>query len=927
MNNSLIGFARGGGGLVAVCLAAGCGFGGLKAEAAGEPSASGFDKYRFDKKISREVLENYLSRSITMEGLLNGRGDLEDNIRMLKSIGAKFIGRSLCLWGGEANLLRNLERARQQAPKVHAADPEMILQACIFEIVTTQVEQVPVPDWAFAALGQPVEKRNFRYADMLYPDERFKDHWRTGQSVPDVSRPETRLWFYFLGASFIDVGCEAIHCGQTELMNRKDRNLDNYAQVLGLIRSYAARHARRHIVLCDSHVPSGGLVREGQLLMDFHSFPLRIMEVPDKPQEAILKVGFSDGIYGRSKGGETFSGWQCEHLPYLVELDNWGVSRQPGQAKAGGIWIWGYDEITWFAHQSQQYRSNWLSYAWDWVRRTDANGHLEMPGSRTMSSPLDYKRWYYANAPSPAVPDGLGDEEAIRAIWAADAPALPKQRDMPLRQPAQSVVVESTVNPTNLQPDISPNPFTGAKSLWHGFDRYDFLMDEENLAIKPADEKVKGEVAGQRRCIVVVPKAAAPGNPWSWRGCYWDHEPQAEIELLKRGFHIAYITANASLKPDRKWDAWYEFLTEKHGLSRKPTFIGMSRGGEYAYTWATAHPDKVSCIYADNPGGNPELFRRLGDLARNDVPLLQVCGSIDPLLGKNALAIESIYQQFGGRITMMIKEGAGHHPHSLRDPEPIADFITQSVQPRTVTPPAFAAGRFTRTTYYSVENFYRDFTAEGTRITCRGPGFTECYDRYAFEQGGVEGSIDVIVPRTAAPGKPWVFRVGFVDRDAVVDLGLLARGFHIVTGPVPYNADGPRRAHWDAVYQHLTNHGFSSKPVMEGAGGAAGEVFAWAIENPDKVSCIYAENPILRSKMSKTPPLDNLAPLAKAGVPLLHVCGSLDPGLDTQTRVVERRYKELGGQITVIVKEGEGHYPLAPKDAKPVLDFIARCVP
>ena len=46
----------------------------------------------------------------------------------------------------------------------------MILQACIFEIVTTQVDQVPVPDWAFAALGQPVEKRNFRYADMLYPE-------------------------------------------------------------------------------------------------------------------------------------------------------------------------------------------------------------------------------------------------------------------------------------------------------------------------------------------------------------------------------------------------------------------------------------------------------------------------------------------------------------------------------------------------------------------------------------------------------------------------------------------------------------------------------------------------------------------------------------------------------------------------------------
>ena len=399
-----------------------------------------------------------------------------------------------------------------------------------------------------------------------------------------------------------------------------------------------------------------------------------------------------------------------------------------------------------------------------------------------------------------------------------------------------------------------PLPLDGEKFAWHdGFDRYDFVMDEETLAITPfkapEGEKfgVRDPAKGQRRCIVVVPKQAAPGQPWSWRGCYWDHQPQTEVELLRRGFHIAYISANATLKPGKEWDAWYAFLTEKHGLSRKPAFIGMSRGGEYAYTWATAHPDKVSCIYADNPGASRDLLMKLGGLASNDVPLLHVCGSIDPLLGKYSTAIESIYQQLGGRISVMIKDGAGHHPHSLRDPKPIADFIEQSVQPDTNTPPDFLSGRITKTSYYSVESSYRDFPAEATYITCRGPWFTECYDRYSFELGGVEGAITVIVPKTEATGKPWVFRAEFVDRDAVVDLALLARGFHIVTGPVPYNADGPLLPHWNAVYKHLTDHGFSRKPVMEGAGRAAGEAYAWAIENPDKVSCIYGENPVLRS--------------------------------------------------------------------------------
>jgi hypothetical protein len=376
--------------------------------------------YHFDSTISRAVLDRYLSRSISMEGLLNGRGDLDDDIRMLDHLGAKFIGRSICLWGREGQLLANFDRARVQVPRVLADDPDRILEACIFEIVTTQVGDVPVPAWAFQAFGLPVENRHFRYADMLYTNGRFHDQWGKGASVPDVSRPETRLWFYFLAASYIDLGFEAIHYGQVELMNKNDADLRWWDQVFTMARAYARTHARRHMLLCDAHTPGGGLVRDGRLLLDFHAFPLRIKEVPDTPQTAVLELGFSDGLYGRSKGGITPSGWRCEHLPYLVEFDNYGVSSGPGQSNQGhgGFdWIWGYDEITWFAHQARAYRSDWLRYAVGWIHRVDTNAHLEMPGSRTMTSPLDHKKWYYANDSSAAVPQGLGDEAAIYAIW------------------------------------------------------------------------------------------------------------------------------------------------------------------------------------------------------------------------------------------------------------------------------------------------------------------------------------------------------------------------------------------------------------------------------------------------------------------------------------------------------------------------------
>jgi hypothetical protein len=139
---------------------------------------------------------------------------------------------------------------------------------------------------------------------------------------------------------------------------------------------------------------------------------------------------------------------------------------------------------------------------------------------------------------------------------------------------------------------------------------------------------------------------------------------------------------------------------------------------------------------------------------------------------------------------------------------------------------------------------------------------------------------------------------------------------------VPTDTDGPVLEQWNAVYTQLTEAGLSKTPVLAGAGGAAGDAYAWAAENPDKVSCVYAENPILRTRMTKAQPLDRLEMLVKAGIPVLHVCGSLDPWLDSQTRVLEKRYKELGGVAGVIVEEGKGHFPTSPREVRPVVEFI-----
>jgi len=477
-------------------------------------------------------------------------------------------------------------------------------------------------------------------------------------------------------------------------------------------------------------------------------------------------------------------------------------------------------------------------------------------------------------------------------------------------------------------------PFDGPKTTWHeGFDRYDFIMDDATGAITPMTAPA-GEVKsfgvdtavrnGKRRCVVVVPKKAAPSYPWSWRGCYWNHQPQAEVDLLKRGFHIAFVAPDGG-RQGKAWDRWYTFLTEKHGLAKKSAFIGMSKGGVNEFNWGVINPDKVACIYADNPALYDEDFAKLPELAKHDVPLLHICGTEDFILQRHTLVVENAYHQLGGLITVMIKEGDAHHPHSLQNPKPIADWIEQHMTPSTANRPAFVDANFTKGYYYSLEPSYIYLMEEDTYATARGPGFTECYDRYDGGASGTfrAGGMAIIVPKTVAPGRLWVFTGDPIERDATIEQALLAKGYHIVI--IAAEGSGMVRKTWDDIYKRLVHNGFSSKPVLKGTGAKAGEAYAWAIANPGKVSCIYARNPLMRSLMAgNAKPIDNLAALAKAGVPVLHDCGASDPWLESQTRVVEKRYKELGGKITVIVREGEGHFPLSPKDPKSVVDFIIK---
>ena len=361
--------------------------------------------YFFKGKISRTVLENYLARSATVASLLHLT--LDDDLRMMQNTGVKFAGRVIWMWGGESKIDALIDKGIPFVKQIHAMDPDIILQGAIFEIITTDVNNVPIPASVFEEFNLAPENRNFNYEKMIYPFGHRVNHWDKDASVPDMSRTETKMWFFYVAKRWIDLGLEAIHFGQVEIMDDRDRKRVHWRDVIARIRSYAMKHARRNIVLCDAHVPSGGIVHDGKLMFDLHSFPSRPKSLKGKPHKAILEKGFSDSIYGRSAGGLTPSGWSCESLPYIVEIDNFGSSDHAGEYRESDkIHVWGWDEINWFINQPESYRNEWLEYAYRWVRENDPNGYFQLP----------LRRFQHYSA-SMHDPKGKRQEETIKKIW------------------------------------------------------------------------------------------------------------------------------------------------------------------------------------------------------------------------------------------------------------------------------------------------------------------------------------------------------------------------------------------------------------------------------------------------------------------------------------------------------------------------------
>src|SRR5262245_37452144 len=235
-------------------------------------------------------------------------------------------------------------------------------------------------------------------------------------------------------------------------------------------------------------------------------------------------------------------------------------------------------------------------------------------------------------------------------------------------------------------------------------------------------------------------------------------------------------------------------------------------------------------------------------------------------------------------------------------------------------------------------------------LAARGIEAAEQYGakRTIIEIGKHKGFI--LQPAQPTKGHPWIWYAPTIgsypnQSNEWVLRKLLDNGFHVCGIDVgeSYGSPAGRKIYTD-FYQHLIRElKLETKPRLLAQSRGGLMMYNWAAENPDKVRCIAGIYPVcdlrsypglnkaagayalspeeLEKQLMHHNPIDRLAPLAKAGVPILHIHGNADKvvPLEKNSQVLLDRYRKLGGKMELIVVPGKGHAEISEYFQEPRL--------
>ena len=222
--------------------------------------------------------------------------------------------------------------------------------------------------------------------------------------------------------------------------------------------------------------------------------------------------------------------------------------------------------------------------------------------------------------------------------------------------------------------------------------------------------------------LIVFPEAEKNGA-WALKTEYWDAFPGVEIDLLKKGFHLAWVKniSRFATKEDCDRKARFvKYIAKKYSLRKKCVPVGMSCGGAHAVQFAGYYPKLIDCLFIDAPVLNfssypaklgvgienifdvefrtayPDATRasligstihpicRAPKLIENKIPIIMLYGTEDKtvIYEENGALLVEAYKECPELLKVMPISLRGHHPHgkTCGDNDDIIEFICEHIK-------------------------------------------------------------------------------------------------------------------------------------------------------------------------------------------------------------------------------------------------------
>lgn len=211
--------------------------------------------------------------------------------------------------------------------------------------------------------------------------------------------------------------------------------------------------------------------------------------------------------------------------------------------------------------------------------------------------------------------------------------------------------------------------------------------------------------------------------------------------------------------------------------------------------------------------------------------------------------------------------------------------------------------------------------------------------RLDFTVAGAPGFVVVPPELKYASNHPWLWYaptfIGRLPNDRHADYfkPLLEAGFFIAGVEVGESFGSPKgTAIYQAFYKHVVEtYNLSPTPVLlpQSRGGLM--LYNWAVAHPEYVGavagiytvCSFTSYPgvekaapayemtpeALQAALKDHDPIERLAPLAKAKVPIFHIHGDVDTvvPIEANAGALVARYQALGGNAEIKIVPGKGH--------------------